>query len=371
MPVKQDFAQSFGQGRISGYLSVFFGVISLIAVLCFLFPSWLTTPDLRQAYPVAVFRTVLMILLIASFILALVSFLLSRQKRLALAGVLFSGLAILLGGWNVQTGEVHDTPFPIGLDWLVLDLVMLAVIFIPLEAIFPQIAQQRTLHREWKTDLTYFALSHLLVQVFGIITQAPATLLFGGLGLQGFHATVQALPFVVQVLVALLLTDLAQYWAHRAFHEIAPLWRIHSIHHSTEAMDWMAGSRTHFIDIFITRSISFIPVYLLGITPAAFAVYIVIISFHAVFIHANVNWKFGPLRYVISTPQFHHWHHADDPVAYNTNYAVFFSFIDRLFGSFYLPGSKWPQKYGVSLPNYPKGFIPQFTWPFKRTAQGE
>lgn len=366
MPIKEDFAQSFGQGRISGYLSIFFGVAGFLAVLCFMFPSYLTVPDLRQSYPVPLLRKLLMLALIVSFVLALVSFLLSRQKRLALTGVLFSGAAILLGGWNVETGEIHQTAFPVGLDWLILDLVMLAVIFIPLEAIFPQIIRQRTLHHEWQTDLTYFALSHLFVQVFGIITQAPATLLFGGLGLQGLQTTVRALPFVVQLLLALLLTDVAQYWAHRAFHEIEPLWRIHSVHHSTQAMDWLAGSRTHFIDIFVTRSVSFIPVYILGVTPAVFLVYIVIISFHAVFIHANVNWRFGPLRHIISTPQFHHWHHADDPTAYNTNYAVFFSFVDRLFGTFYLPKDQWPAKYGVSMPNYPKGFLPQFVYPFQR-----
>ncbi|HZS10077.1 MAG TPA: sterol desaturase family protein [Blastocatellia bacterium] len=365
MPVKDDFAKSFGKGRISGYLSIFFGALSFLAVLCFLYPSYLTFPDLRKAYPIPVIRLVLMLSLIVSFMLALVSFLLSRRTRLALTGVLFSGLAILMGGWNVQAGEIHETPFPIGLDWLILDLVMLAVIFIPIEAIFPQRINQKTLHEEWKTDLAYFVISHLLVQVFGLITQAPATLLFGGLGLNGFHATVQALPFLVQLSLAVLLTDVAQYAAHRAFHEVEALWRIHSIHHSTTAMDWLAGSRTHFVDIFVTRSISFVPVYLLGVTPAVFAVYIVFISFHAVFIHANVNWRFGPLKYVLSTPQFHHWHHADEPTAYNTNYAVFFPFIDKLFGTYYMPGDKWPAKYGVSMPNYPKGFIPQLAWPFR------
>ena len=365
MPIKEDFAKSFGQGWISGYLSVFFGVASFIAVLCFHFPSWLTTPDLRKAYPIPILRSILMVLLITSFILGLISFLLNRQKRLALTGILFSALAILLGGWQVEAGEIHDTFLPIGFDWLILDLVMLAVIFIPMEALFPKIVNQYTLHQEWKTDLIYFALSHLFVQVFGIITQAPATILFGGLGLSGFQAKIRALPFVVQLLLALFLTDIFQYWAHRLFHEVPFLWRIHSIHHSTVAMDWMAGSRTHFIDIFVTRSISFMPVYLIGITPTVFLIYIVIISFHAVFIHANVNWKFGPLKYFISTPQFHHWHHADDPTAYNTNYAVFFSFIDRVFGTYYLPENKWPEKYGVGMPEYPRGFLPQFIYPFR------
>src|SRR5262249_38720737 len=173
MPIKEDFASSFGKGRISGFLSIFFGVASFIAVLCFLFPSYLTTPDLRQAYPVPLLRIILMILLIASFLLALVSFLLSKRKKLALTGVLFSAAAILLGGWDVQAGAIHETAFPIGLDWLVLDMILLAVIFIPIEALFPQKAQQKTLHKEWKTDFAYFTISHLFVQIFGIIAQAP------------------------------------------------------------------------------------------------------------------------------------------------------------------------------------------------------
>jgi lathosterol oxidase len=87
MPIKEDFANSFGKGRISGFLSIFFGVASFIAVLCFLFPSYLTTPDLRNAYPLPLLRIILMILLIASFLLALVSFLLSRRKNCSADGM--------------------------------------------------------------------------------------------------------------------------------------------------------------------------------------------------------------------------------------------------------------------------------------------
>src|SRR5262249_36086204 len=86
--------------------------------------------------------------------------------------------------------------------------------FIPIEALFPQKARQKTLHVEWKTDFTYFTISHLFVQVFGIIAQAPATILFGGLGLQDFQAKVQALPFIAQLFLALFCTDVTQYCAN-------------------------------------------------------------------------------------------------------------------------------------------------------------
>ena len=38
-----------GEGRISGYLSIAFGGLSVLGVLCFLFPDALTTPSLRPA----------------------------------------------------------------------------------------------------------------------------------------------------------------------------------------------------------------------------------------------------------------------------------------------------------------------------------
>ena len=30
----------------------------------------------------------------------------------------------------------------------------------------------------------------------------------------------------------------------------------------------------------------------------------------AAFVHANLNWTFGPLKYVVATPVFHRWHHT-------------------------------------------------------------
>lgn len=50
--------------------------------------------------------------------------------------------------------------------------------------------------------------------------------------------------------------------------------------------------------------------------------YIVFVSLHSVFIHANLGFRFGWLRYVFATPQFHHWHHGAEPEAIDKNFAV-------------------------------------------------
>ena len=110
-----------------------------------------------------------------------------------------------------------------------------------------------------------------------------------------------------------MVADLAEYVVHRTFHGVPWLWRFHAIHHSAQAMDWLAGSRLHLLDIVVTRGLSFVPLYLLGFSPPALYAYLVFVSFHAVFIHANVRFRFKPIEWLVVTPRFHHWHHADAP----------------------------------------------------------
>ena len=364
-----DFYQrtTFGKGYISGYLSIFLGVLSLFAIICFQFPEYFTTSEFREVYTGEMMKTLLMGVIVASFFFAVLSFLLSKTKKLSLIGIIFSALAVALGGFQVQARSVEKTDWSIGLDWLLLDLFILAVIFIPIEMIFPKRKDQPRFHEEWRTDLMYFAISHLFVQFFGVITQSPAKILFGNMGLVPFQHWVQALPFIPQFLLVLLVTDFFQYWAHRMFHSHVYLWRFHSVHHSTKSMDWLAGSRTHFIDIFVTRSISFIPLYVCGFSEIVFNTYIIFVSIHAVLIHANTSIRFGFFKYLFVTPQFHHWHHCEDPNVYGKNFAIHFPFLDKIFGTYYLPGDVWPAETGVRESNYPKGYLKQLVYPFSKS----
>ncbi len=94
-----------------------------------------------------------------------------------------------------------------------------------------------------------------------------------------------------------------QYWIHRAFHHVPWLWRFHAVHHSSRVLDWLAGSRLHVVDVIATRGLVLVPVFLLGFSRGALYAYLVLVSFHAVFIHANVRFRFGWLDRVIATPR--------------------------------------------------------------------
>lgn len=356
-----------GKGIISGYISVFLGISTLLGVICFKYPEWLTTPEFREIYTGESMKTLLTACIIASMFFAVVSFILNKRKKWPLIGVLLSAATIIVGGFDVDPRAVDKAGWYLGLDWLILDLFLMAIIFIPIEMVFPKRKNQSTFHPEWKTDLVYFVVSHLLIQFFGVITRQPAQLFFGWMGLSEIQSFVQSLPFVVELFFAFFITDLFQYWTHRIFHNHHYLWRFHSIHHSTENMDWLAGSRTHFMDIFITRSMAFIPLYVFGFSAITFNVYIIFMAVHAVLIHANTRINFGFLKYIIATPQYHHWHHCKNPKHYGKNFATIFPFIDKMFGTYYLPKDEWPEDTGLLEANFPKGYIKQAIYPFTKS----
>ena len=158
-----------------------------------------------------------------------------------------------------------------------------------------------------------------------------------------------------------------EYAIHHLFHTVPYLWRFHAIHHSSVHLDWIAGSRLHLVDVVLTRGFTLIPIVLVGFSQPAVYAYVVFVSFHAVFIHANVRFRFGWIDRVIATPRGHHWHHAQAPV--DKNFAVHLPLIDQVFGTQHLPGNAWPDTYGIAGDPVPEGYLRQLAHPFRHSGR--
>jgi len=365
----EDMSQRFlriGQGRISGYLSSGLGAMSLLAVLCFLYPSWLTTAELRSVYDVDQLRLLLRLGLCAALALGALTFALGRQRGLGALGILLALGALALGGWNVQGRTVEPHSVAVGLDWLLLDLLLSAFAFTLLEKLLPRYASQAILRPEWRLDLAYFAINHLAIGLFLLAGNGLAPRLFGWATNAELQALVTSLPVWAQLVALLFAADLVQYWTHRAFHEVPWLWRFHAVHHSIQHMDWLAGSRIHFLEAVLQRSCVMVPLYLLGPDRAALDAYVLFAALQAVLAHANAGIPFGPLKWILTTPQFHHWHHSSEQPAIDTNYAVHLPLYDKLFGTFHMPDAHWPAEYGTTLP-VPRSLLGQWLYPFSRS----
>lgn len=359
-----DLPTHVGSGWFSGTASIFCGSLGLGAVLCLHYPDLLTQVDLRSRYPLPLVRALIQLVIGAGFLLGLLAALLRARKTLAVTGIALSLAALLLGGADVPVDGASGGRFYLGLDWFLLNLLVLALLFVPLERLFPERPEQEVFRPGWTTDTLHFLVSHLLVQLTTLLTVMPATVLVAAAGSAWLHAIVQRQPLAGQFLEVMIVADLGEYAIHRLFHAVPVLWRFHAIHHSSVHLDWIAGSRLHLVGVVVTRAFTLVPVVLLGFSPPAIYAYLVFVSFHAVFIHANVRFRGGWLERVVVLPRFHHWHHGAAPDAVDKNFAVHMPWIDRLFGTHHLPADRWPEDYGIPGDPVPESYLAQLTAPF-------
>jgi lathosterol oxidase len=356
---------SVGHGFISGILSAILGIAGFGAVLCLHFPEYLTHAELRRFYLLGYLRAAIHVTLVASFLLGTISAYLRANKALALTGIGFTLAAAMLGGSQVPIGgEAPAAGSWLGLDFFILNLLLYSAVFIPLERLFALRAEQPVFRRQWVVDLTYFFVNSLLIEVLTILTLTPALILFGWARVDRVSGVVASMPLWLQVPWLLLVADFTQYWVHRTFHRVPFLWRFHAIHHSIEQMDWLAGSRLHLVDVIVTRGLTYVPIFVIGFSEAALMIYVFLVAAQATFIHANVRWEFRPLRRLVATPAFHHWHHAAEREAVDRNFAVHTPIWDLLFGTYYLP-DRWPGAYGLSDRRaVPARWMTQLLYPF-------
>jgi sterol desaturase/sphingolipid hydroxylase (fatty acid hydroxylase superfamily) len=355
-----------GTGWLTGVAGLVGGLASLFFVLSLRYAAVLSMPPARSFYATPAFRIGLHLLLIASFAASAVSLVLRANKVLGLTAISVILLATVLGGSHVQpNGELTGGYF-LGLDWFVLNVIFSGMLFIPVERLFPRHRGQPLFRVEWREDLFYYLVSSLMVQVLTFISMAPATAILSNTHWTELRTWVGSRPVVLQLIAIMFLTDVVQYWVHRAFHRVPFLWGFHAVHHSARTMDWMAGARMHFLEIIILRGTTVIPMTILGFAPLALHAYILLVYVHSTFVHANLGWNFDHLGRFLVTPRFHHWHHGVEAEAIDVNFAIHFPLLDRLFGTYHLPRGAWPKEYGIEGHPVPRSYLQQFWYPFGR-----
>lgn len=357
----------FGSGWLSGVLGIVFGLAGLFCVLMMRFPGVFTMSELAGIHSNALFRPFLFGLLIMAFLCAMLSLVLRDGKVLGITGMSATLIAVIFGGTSATAVAPDVTPIYFGLDFFVLRLLFTGFIFIPIETLFPRRPEQGIFRGEWREDLFYYLVSSMMVQVLTWLSFIPANTLLAMTSWGSFRAWVAALPFVVQFVAIMFLTDVVQYWVHRLFHRIPALWRFHAVHHSAQSMDWIAGARMHFFEILILRGMTVIPAIVLGFSQNAVNTYVFVVYIYATFIHSNLGWRLGWIERFLVTPRFHHWHHGIEKEAIDVNFSIHFPMLDKLFGTHHMPeNDRWPSGYGIGGHPVPKGYLKQFLYPFIR-----
>ncbi len=171
-----------------------------------------------------------------------------------------------------------------------------------------------------------------------------------------------------QLLLATFLVDLAGYWRHRLMHSRF-LWPFHAIHHTSKELDWLSNERFHPINTYISYLLSLTVLILFFEDPFIFALCMPLRKVYGMFLHSNVNISYGPFNVVMASPLLHRWHHSASEMA-DRNYCTFFSFLDWMFGTYYLPeDKKEPASVGLAQDNLANRLWPQMIYPFVKLAR--
>lgn len=362
-PVAQ---RRFGSGWYAGLFAFLLSIAAFAMVLVLRFPAWLGTPQLAVLRDSAAFRPAVHFIILAAYGLAVVSLMLRRNKVLGFTALAIALAAALMGGANATASETRNWGIFFGLDFFILNMALAGLMFAPLERFLPHRPDQRLFRVDWREDLFYFLISSMMVQIISFLTFAPSLAIVDQTArLGGIRAAIGGQPLVLQVAEIMVLTDFIQYWFHRLFHRIPFLWGFHAVHHSTRAMDWLAGSRMHFVEIVALRGITAVPMLTFGFSPVALQIYVGVVYVYSSLLHANVKGNFDRLGHYLATPRFHHWHHGLEAEAIDKNFAIHFPLFDRLFGTFHMPPGRWPENYGVPE-KVPVGYWRQFLYPLQR-----
>ncbi|HVY47545.1 MAG TPA: sterol desaturase family protein [Minicystis sp.] len=245
-----------------------------------------------------------------------------------------------------------------------LGIVLSSWIFIALERRFPYDRGQPLFRRGWFVDFFWYTLvqSALLGAVIGWIIQWLDARAAGRLHLVG------SWPFWAQALFFLVTHDFYIYNFHKLQHKVPLLWRTHEAHHSVKDVDWLAGSRSHVLEILINQTIEYAPIVLLGAPPEMAVLKSFVDAVWGMYIHSNIDVRAGRLQLLINGPQMHRWHHSTLYFGDGMNYSTKLAIWDWIFGTAYLPKEK-PPGYGLTDVDFPEAPFTELRvdWAERRT----
>ena len=242
-------------------------------------------------------------------------------------------------------------------------LVPYGLIFTILERVFGRAEpEQRVFRKGFAGDLLHSFLNPVLAAPLAAVALAAVQTLAGGLNERNAEWISYA-PFWVQVLAAIFVGDIVGYWRHRLLH-MKYGWPFHAVHHSSEELDWLSNDRVDVGENLATTVFAAAALFCLGFSMEVAVVQVIARRTYGLFLHCNITWSYSVLDRVFVSPRCHRWHHSADPRAIDQNFATFFSFLDVLFGTYFMPRDEFPKKVGLVRETMPQGYVPQVTYPY-------
>ncbi|QXP70991.1 sterol desaturase family protein [Polaribacter sp. R2A056_3_33] len=255
-------------------------------------------------------------------------------------------------------------------------LIIISLVVWGLEAIFPWRKNQSLFRKDFWLDTFYMFFNFFILNLIVLIalSNSAAELFNDILGIVGLSIAnfqlleINNLPFFARIFIFFIVVDFVQWWTHRLLHTFEFLWNFHKVHHSVKEMGFAAHLRYHWMEPVVYSSLKYIPLAIIG---GFSAQDVAIVHFFNIFIghlnHANINWDYGWLKYILNNPKMHIWHHVKElpeDRKNGVNFGITLSVWDYIFKTNYIPYSGRDIELGFEGDEeFPKNFIEQELYP--------
>lgn len=144
-------------------------------------------------------------------------------------------------------------------------------------------------------------------------------------------------PGPLTLVILIVLRDFCDYWNHRFMH-LRWVFPVHAVHHSDAHVDAMTTFRVHACEWLVMQVSYVLLLSWIGAPAVPATVVSLLLVLHNCYVHLDLDWTHGPFRYLLASPRFHRWHHADVDLAYGKNLANVIPAFDLMFGTYIDPG---------------------------------
>lgn len=255
-------------------------------------------------------------------------------------------------------------------------LILISLFVWGLEIFFPWRKNQPIIRKDFWLDTFYMFFNFFLLNLIVLIALSNTAVLFFNdvlaivnLSIANFQLfDIKTFPYWARLLVFFVIIDFVQWFTHTLLHKYQFLWNFHKVHHSVKQMGFAAHLRYHWMEPVFYKSMKYIPLAIMG---GFSAQDVAIVHFFNIAIghlnHANINWDYGYLKYILNNPKMHIWHHARElPKGRKNgvNFGITLSIWDYIFKTNYIPYSGRDIELGFEGDEeFPKDFIKQELYP--------
>ncbi|MGB0431166.1 MAG: sterol desaturase family protein [Bacteroidia bacterium] len=273
---------------------------------------------------------------------------------------------------NAFTGTLNcitfDVPWYTNYFW---GLVVISLLVWILELSFPWRKNQATIRKDFWLDAFYMFFNFFIFSIAISGIYAILGVLLSDLGITKdtlSFINLQTMPTWLGLLIFFIINDFVQWFTHVLLHRFEFLWQFHKVHHSVKEMGFAAHLRYHWMENILYKPLKTLAVMIIigGEPSQAF-----IVHFFSILIghlnHANVNWTYGPLKYIFNNPVMHLWHHVKAlPKGQmpGVNFGISLSIWDYIFKTNYIDDTQNGEiELGFDdMDEFPEDFVGQLTY---------